>query len=309
MKLFKTFFEDHMQVFVDTLDWIEVDAEDTSVDWLLKTRNRIEIIGKVSPLYQIAPTGVSASNYQFIQQFIQQGTNIFKIGVDFGKQLFHAKMNLPSADVLRPDGINRLIEFPRGFELPVHTGEVAKSFFMCLFDTSKGIPSSNNKISKTSKFMVLSIPIFKEDGTFSKAYDYLQLGFEEGETLEDSLERAKKNSTSAINDKLFEYAIKILLYIQSGDPDLRHLRPTPKPKSNKRKHRLAWERENVCSVPVTYVGYDWRKSTHWRNQDVSVVGHFRWQPFGPNRSQVKLIWIDEHTRQYKRQESIAANYR
>mgnify|MGYP000533243118 CR=1 FL=1 len=50
---------------------------------------------------------------------------------------------------------------------------------------------------------------------------------------------------------------------------------------------------------MTFVGYDWKKPRVFGVESTTVTGHFRWQPYGPGRTQVKLIWISQHERHFK----------
>jgi hypothetical protein len=111
---------------------------------------------------------------------------------------------------------------------------------------------------------------------------------------------------SAVVRELLPELVNYLVYIISGQPDLRSWRPPPRPKSKKPK--VVRNYENLSSVPITLVGYNWKKATIYSVDSTTVSGHFRWQPYGKELSMVKLIWIDAHTRTYNNEnERQAAN--
>lgn len=107
--------------------------------------------------------------------------------------------------------------------------------------------------------------------------------------------------TKESGSKMFAWLFNALVYLQSGDPDLRELTPhvDDKTKGRRERDRARQLNENKATLPVILVGYDWKKPKRFLVDQTSVAGHFRWQPCGEKFSQVKLIWIDEHLRTYK----------
>ena len=83
----------------------------------------------------------------------------------------------------------------------------------------------------------------------------------------------------------------------------RYVKPRICPHPLKEKQALlVWVKQNFSTkarLPVFLVGFDWKKNRLYKMSSTDVAGHFRWQPCGPGRSQVKLIWIDDHSREYK----------
>jgi hypothetical protein len=126
-------------------------------------------------------------------------------------------------------------------------------------------------------------------------------------------------TTSEINDNLSAYLQKTfadsqkflekltvmtsilnaLVYLNSGNPDLREYRPVKlEGLSRRERDRIRQSADNPPQVPVTLVGFDWLKPPLYSVDNTQVRGHFRWQPVGVGRAQVRLTWVTPHTRTY-----------
>jgi hypothetical protein len=90
-----------------------------------------------------------------------------------------------------------------------------------------------------------------------------------------------------------------MVYLGSGDPDLREFRaPRPTTQNPKKLKRWFKEHENKSLVDMTLVGFTWKKPRIYQVGETLVTGHPRWQPWGPGKTKVKLIWIEPHVRHY-----------
>jgi hypothetical protein len=109
-------------------------------------------------------------------------------------------------------------------------------------------------------------------------------------TSEEAIEKRKP---------VFRLFLNVVMYINSLDPELLKLRPLHEmTHSQRRKWRETHNIENDCAFPVTLVNWSYGEKLY--NVDSTVVqGHFRWQPCGSGRSQVKLTWVREHERHYQ----------
>jgi hypothetical protein len=89
--------------------------------------------------------------------------------------------------------------------------------------------------------------------------------------------------------------LNLLLYINSGAPDIRDFRNTAKYPGQKRKPLRHSDTLSTLDC-IKLIGYDWKKDVvkNYSAASWDVDGHFRWQKCGPELSQVKLIWIDPH---------------
>ena len=143
----------------------------------------------------------------------------------------------------------------------------------------RSVPNRTNQIS--------GVPLYLPDAS----------GGNRETTLEEVLESAPGVDYDAAHQLLM---LKILMYIASGDPDLRHLQPL-RGSAARREHDLYYEGGHRDTDPnVWLVGFGWLKPK-LRHVDGCVVrSHYRWQPCGVGRSQVKLILVKEHERHFDR---------
>lgn len=115
------------------------------------------------------------------------------------------------------------------------------------------------------------------------------------DTIEDSIQSLKRKA--AVTDDqadMLRFGSNLLLYISTGDPDLKSDNKKGLSKAQIRKYGT---RANLLPFKFQKVGY----STKYKflDRSVSVRGHFRWQPCGSGRKDVKLIWIDAFNRNMK----------
>jgi len=115
-----------------------------------------------------------------------------------------------------------------------------------------------------------------------------EMGFtkvkEDGDTLKENVQRV----------------MNCIIYINSQEPDLQKTVPDFN-LTVKRKRELAEKGMglNEFALPIINVSWNYKKPTIYNMDSSFVETHPRWQPCGPNRSQVKLIWVKEHERHYK----------
>ena len=126
-------------------------------------------------------------------------------------------------------------------------------------------------------------------------------------TIEDIMNRYISDDCSDLFDvntdkknltHLLKYSINCILYIGSGNPDLRLLKKIKKnfkSKKGEKKHR----KKNPIEGNLIEVGFNYKKSVLFNIESTNVKGHFRWQPYGKQLSLIKLIWIAEHKRKFK----------
>lgn len=92
--------------------------------------------------------------------------------------------------------------------------------------------------------------------------------------------------------------INSLIYIGSKDPEIEALKPKKlyQPKEIEKIDRE--KREQIRTIPVKLVSWSFHGRVYSKDE-TTVAPHMRWQPCGPNRSQVKLVWVKEHIRRYQ----------
>lgn len=122
-------------------------------------------------------------------------------------------------------------------------------------------------------------------------------------TIDVLYDKSVTDSLNQHRSKVDVTVINAVLYLHSQDAELISLVGTAADRfSNRqrietRKKQAAKGLENHCTIPVTFLNYGFQ-SRVYKDAEVKVRGHHRWQPHGSGRSQVKLIWIDEHARHY-----------
>jgi len=241
--------------------------------------------------------------FAFYKVFELQGTKIYKLASDFGWALRKADCKV-SMSYIPFDNEVRCIEFPDDMALDMGDGDFAHNCYVGVFAPREGVDYvAKDEIYK--KRIELTAPLYGADGV-EKGQDNIRIFIKDDDTIESAVERslAQCERRSGFMRETIEFILKCVLYINSGDPDLRHLKPTPKPPADaKRKHHRRWARENECPVPVTLLGFGYKKPREFSKDTAFVNTHMRWQPYGPNRSKIKLIWVKEHERQLKKGES------
>ena len=240
---------------------------------------------------------------EFYSAFDCYGANIYKIANEFGKEL--DKVNLKISSSFIPDHDFVCIEFPDelGFEL------FAGRWVYSVYIHSELIKRHDG----TQKREVwLYYPLYDALGNvLSLDLIHNIITIDDGKDLDDIVKeemawKAKMDSNLIYNQKVFtsflQYVLKCILYIESGDPDLRSYHAPSPPKTKKAKKIRLWEREhfNDPQVNLILVGFNWKKPIIYNVDKTLVSGHFRWQPIGEDRKGYKLIWINQHERHYNK---------
>ena len=108
------------------------------------------------------------------------------------------------------------------------------------------------------------------------------------ETVEDSIMSLKlKAAVTEDQADMLRFGCNLLLYISTGEPGLKSDNKKGLSKAQVRKYGT---RANLLPFKFQKVGYSTRYK--FLDKSVNVRGHFRWQPCGAGRKDVKLIWID-----------------
>lgn len=137
--------------------------------------------------------------------------------------------------------------------------------------------------------MVVSLKNLNDQGSID-FFDILPTG-----------KRAEIDSkVQAIRDNVSRTILNTVLYINSQDPELFHL--SSKYVVNTKKHHEDLAKtgySNLCSIPLTLVNHSYLRPKEHHIDETWVRTHPRWQRCGPENSQVKLIWVEGHTRKFK----------
>lgn len=268
-----------------------------------------DIVNRLSNKKDKIRIKIKTSDYLFLIEefamlcvFKQTGQNIYKIGRDFGEQLLKADLNIGCQYIPAFDQEIICIEFPDNIRFATTHGGYIHSCYVTVtegkevVDLVKGV-----RMGKAKKTLAIFSPIYTESGVLR--FDVMDIGtlsfWDNEQTVEEAVIVSNKSSTTPYNLDFIRYLMKCLIYINSGDPDLRNQR-APKPPEREGKKLRQWYKAHINEslVDMIYVGYDFKKPIQYLVDKTMVCGHFRWQPWGHNRSKVKLIWIDPHERNF-----------
>jgi hypothetical protein len=231
----------------------------------------------------------------------------YKIAEHFGQNL-HEKCKADfKISVLKSCAkpINMIIQFPESVTLHNKKGTEIHNCLMAINpEDGAGIsfvfPPAHKKITKDS-----DLTNFRDDAD----YYYFTWAAVEDHSLtfaEVFEQHATGLLTSDVTKDLILYAVKCAMYIFSSNPDLTDYKPRPTSHEVPRKERDRNRTENAKShgsFPLSLVGYSWQKPRSYSVGEIVVTGHWRWQPCGPALAFVKLIWIDDHVRNYNKDQT------
>lgn len=258
------------------------------------------------------PSGAGASwratrELSMLWAFESNGAKIFKIAREFGEQL--SKVNLRLSTQYVPDCEPICIEFPESIRFFDSNNN---DYFHCaiVIAETNSMGAIDFQGVEPKKIVQMFFPCYREDGTPKWETNLLTLTFRENEEIDAAIERAKECSSHPLSSPdAAIYVMKALVYIDSGDPDLRQYRaPRAETKNPKKLRRFMKEHADHSLVDMTLVGFSFKKPRTYLVNEVAVTGHFRWQPYGTHRDKVKLIWIEPHVRHYGSQEKTDENH-
>lgn len=248
---------------------------------------------------------------------------VFKIARHFGEQLAKVDLQL-SVNFLQSTGGFVWIEFPDNlrFEMPYTDGKYYGENALVWVVVQEGGPGAlefklHRDGGELQAYIYICSPLFFKNGGHTLEWDSIKIAVsKENPSIDYALNAAMFNHLGSEKigkigpeaAKHYQYVLKALLYIMSGEPDLRAYRPPKTDTKNPKKIRqFLRQHAEEPMIPMTLVGYDFKKPAEYRVGETSVTGHFRWQPYGEGRTKVKLIWIDEHLRHYKKTETPDGN--
>lgn len=91
--------------------------------------------------------------------------------------------------------------------------------------------------------------------------------------------------------------INTIIYTNTKDPEIESLKPL-RLYQRKELSKISQDRkEMIHTIPIQLINWSFHGRSYSKEQ-TTVSPHFRWQPCGVGRSEVKLVWIDEHVRTY-----------
>lgn len=226
----------------------------------------------------------------FIDGYVSKEGNYYKLSSTFSKHLYQSDVDFYGKSLVE-DMSRRsiLVELPYALSIE---GREATSFFARFIETDKGVSLvckailSGDKVRDVKDLLLANRGLKRSPFCFyTETFSYDEKGFLKLEGKDD-------NSL---------FLLKCLIYIFSANPDL---------SPEKKEPRVLEKKDNVIYFPkkdenpfdIINVGYSFHER-HYSVIDTIVDGHFRMQPCGPGRREVKKIWIDSHKRHYGKQKT------
>jgi len=220
----------------------------------------------------------------FLQTYLDTKDNVYQIADKFGRHLAKTTIKIPTEylDVTTPI----LFQFPLSFK-------ISKTQYV-----KNAICSSASDPNGKPGILIIA-PIYNDgmwDGNFVECIWYVK----DNKVIEDIPSEFKNltsdHSTVDLKEFLL-YCLKCIMYIHSAEPELKTVPAAKCTKKNPSKLRKFYK--DNCPYNIINVGYAFHGVTY-NVDEVTVTGHFRLQPCGVGRTEVKLIWIDEHLRHYNK---------
>jgi len=234
--------------------------------------------------------------------YIRYGKKNYRISKDFSEALADASLDV-SCKYIPKKNISYNIQFHKEMVLSSIFGD-PKDFYRNCYVAIEKCDTERDKIKGYLKRVMLVFPIYKDGTDYISTYDYINLVFRDenqkvSEAILDSADQLEESHKLTQKGKgVIKYITNIILYLNSGDPDLRELKKPNIPKNTKNIKKFHKKNKQKTLLDIIDVGFNYMKGIIYRVSATVVRGHFRWQPFGPGREQIKLIWINEHPRHF-----------
>lgn len=230
--------------------------------------------------------------HMLLKKFSQAGHPSYIIAQEFFDTMASVNLNL-SPEHIPVTNSAIFIQLPKLYALS-KPGEFVGGYFVGVFS----LPNVINMEGKShQKALYSTAYILDRNGRVQGDQLSSILGFYEGDTIQCAWERYHRESTDpdATQHHMTAQLLKLMIYIHSGDPDLRYLQ---KPKGPGDRKAQVKEFGHFYNESVFHVGFEWKKSRIFSVDSTRVRGHWRWQPYGPGRQRVKLTFVEEHERHY-----------
>lgn len=252
-------------------------------------------------LVKTLPSTIKEKNdpimYMVCVEYFKRQKHVYKIAKEFGEVLKDVQTPLSTKMLEKWSGDCFVIDFP--FPFISSKGE----YIWHVLGTVNIASNEENNLLKeetTRLYIAISAPHYDKNGRRLDSSDVFVINhWPEKGTWQDSL-KEKSNLSENNIPGFYDYIANCLLYINSGDPDLRHLKVKPPHKSRDSKWYAKRELTFAAS-PTVLVGFNWKKANVRHADETVVKAHPRWQPCGKNRGNVKLILVKEHVRNFKKE--------
>lgn len=225
--------------------------------------------------------------FSILENVVHSKKVVYMLGEKFGKHLNQTAVDVPCNHLLKSKKA-MCIEFPESVRFEDEAG-----YYPC------AMLSFGKARNTDDDLLMIAFPINEDFSSYETAQvDYFYMPIDVRFTIQNCVDDLEQYLGSRVNEKArkaIAFVAKCILYIESGNPDLvNDVRKNPVT-TNPRKIRNHWKK--YCPLDIVRVGYNFHHKVY-HTDSTEVSGHFRWQPCGLNRQDIKLIWIKEHTRVY-----------
>ena len=231
--------------------------------------------------------------------FYADGFKTYLFEKKFAKDFLDVKLSgLRMSDIAKP--LRAYIRVPNGL-MSAH-GELFKDIYVFVgtkHDIGLYKYGDLHDEKRSKNLNILSV-IYVD--TFSNtSYYHFPLDFDEH--CKD-LEKEILNRIKSMHDDIFNaresihQILKVIAYIHSGQPDIREFKNELHYRGNSSK--VIKKDQNLSQENIHLVGYNWKKAPIYHVDSTRVSGHFRWQRYDKGLSKVKLTWINEHERNFRK---------
>jgi hypothetical protein len=286
------------------------------LDFAKLPRNRdglFEIIKMYNKMLSLAVSGMDsnfvqtiihdqATSTHFLNNYVGGKSFIYSLAHNFGKHLDKVDLDIDCKYLSLTAGESYLIEFP--FDYAAKDGISKHSSAIVSVGISDRLtekfisPTSapelfeKEKNSDSDLAVTFICPDFVNN-QYKGVSSYFCSPIPKQGKISSLIEGA--SGKEEIDPKFIQMIFKTLLYLKSGEPDLKSLNGSQCFSSKKSKIRNHLRQH--CPFDTISVGYAFHGKTYTVGE-VPVSGHFRWQRYAPGFSKIKLIWIEEHLRRY-----------
>ena len=260
---------------------------------------------KMNPEDAAAVRRITSDDFQqdtyTYERFIRDGKKTYIIAKDFSEALAEASLDI-SCRYIPTDAISYNIQFHKDYVLS-SLFDSENVFYRNCYVSIEACDTEYDKKKGYLKRIRLVFPIYQEGNLYNSTYDYINLVFREDkqkvrDAILESSKKAKDYKMSEKGIRVIQYIVNVILYINSGDPDLRYLNKPKIPKITKNVHKFHKKNKHKPLLDIIKVGFNYLKGIKYNVSSTVVRGHFRWQPHGEGRGLIKLIWIGEHERHF-----------
>jgi len=296
----KTNFEQMLECYnyIDNPDITYDDLKDIYANYVVSIGQNIDVKKLRDDLEEVH---LEDHGMYVYKKYIRDGKQNYNIAKDFSTALSEASLDI-SCKYIPRENKSYCVHFHKEIKIPSLFGEEEIKYRNC-YVSVEDCDTEYDRSKGYHKRIMLIFPVYINGTDFYSTYDFVNLVFKDDnqkvtEALEYSAATLKGRTLTEEGTKTIKYLTNVVLYLNSGDPDLRELKKPKIPKVAKNIKKFHKKNKHKPLLDIIEVGFNYMKGIKYHVSSTMVRGHFRWQPCGVGLQQVKLIWIGEHPRNF-----------